>query len=117
MAITVIEGNAGAGRQLEAEMLTGAQATTGLGVGDWIETTGGYVNYNLHVTGITSATVTLYGSNAAAKPAASAVGVILGTTSTVTHGNIYAIGPWKYIKASVTTYVSGTITARLIGVS
>jgi hypothetical protein len=114
MAITVLQGNAGAGRQLEAEMITGA---TGTGNGEWIEVTGGYVNFNLHVTGITNATVQLHGSNAATVPSAATAGVVLGSTNTATNGNIYANGPWKWMKALVSAYTSGTITARLIGVS
>ncbi|HXH81708.1 MAG TPA: hypothetical protein VNN07_02135 [Candidatus Tectomicrobia bacterium] len=87
-------------------------SATGLNDGQWIP----YVYHpaSVDVSGITTATVQIRGSNDEVKPDDATHGRQLGTD--VTADAIVLIpAPVKWIKARVTAYTAGSITARLCG--
>ena len=91
--------------------LLDAQAANTDGV--WVDTDGFYP-FSLQISGITSASVILCGSNAEVRPANTDHGTPLHSTLT---GDLF-LGinmPVSWIKCRVTGYSAGTITAILKG--
>lgn len=67
----------------------------------------------LHVQGITDATIELRGSNQPLVPDNDEHGVLIGAALTA-DGLIEWVGPVHWIKARVSVWVSGTISAWLV---
>jgi hypothetical protein len=93
---------------MQAALLTAAAAT---GNGEWIQLAGD-VPATVQITGITTATVEVDGSNAVAQPANNTHGTSLGNVTA--DGIINVTNPVEWIKARVTAYTSGTINANLM---
>ena len=85
-------------------LIDGAVATTD---GAWVDV-GRYAKCSIHVDGITTATVTINGSNAQAQPADSANGDQIGAN--ITADGWASVDPLpRWIKARVTAWTSGTV--------
>jgi hypothetical protein len=95
---------------MDATLLSAVTAT---GNGEWIEARG-LSRFSVDVSGITTATVQLRGSNAAVKPADNTHERQLGTDFAA-NGMQHFTSPVKWIKAMVSAYTSGTITVNLHG--
>ncbi len=91
------------------------QAATGTGDGEWVET-GALRTASIHVEGITTATVTITGSNELTMPLNTAHGVEFSASPLTADGLIELQVPTKYMKVRVTAYTSGTINAYIYGV-
>lgn len=89
-----------------ATLLDAVAATTN---GEWLEAPS--IVGSVHISGITTAKVVVNISNAAAKPADSAHNIEAGFV--VADGFIKVDVPFRWIKARVDSWTSGTITARL----
>jgi len=61
----------------------------------------------IEITGITTATVVVYGSNSSTSTGIVALG------SVTADGSIVNDQPWAYVWADITAYTSGTITVTL----
>ena len=87
-------------------------AATGVGNGEWVDVQG-LDPFSIQATGITTATIAFYGSNAATIPAdASHVSDLDGAITTndvVTWSGVQM----KWFKARVFAHTTGTITVRL----
>ncbi len=85
-------------------LIDGAVATTD---GAWVDV-GRYSKCSIHVDGITTATVTINGSNAQTIPADSANGDAIG--SSITADGWVSLDPLpRWLKARVTVWSSGTV--------
>lgn len=72
-------------------------------------------NISIDISGITTATVQIFGSNASTQPSDATDGRQIGFD--VTSDSIVSITtPIKYLKVKVSAYTSGTISARGLGV-
>lgn len=79
--------------------------------GVWVEVKG-FPRGTVHVSGITTATVEIRGSNAVNKPANTAHEVQIG--SNITTDSLVAIdSPVRWIKARISAHTTGTISANL----
>jgi hypothetical protein len=94
---------------INATLLASAIAT---GNGEWINIHG-FQPCTVEITGITNATVVLSGSCQPTKPANSFHGFELREVTT--DGAVKVIDPVEWVKARVTVYTSGTISAYLLG--
>jgi hypothetical protein len=87
-------------------------AAVGTGNGEWIDTSG-MTNMSIHITGITTATVEVDGSNEPTKPADATHGIKLNGVD-ITANQMFTITvPQRWVKARVTAWTSGTINAYL----
>ena len=83
-----------------------------IGAGDdgvWIDAGGRYDNLSVHVTGITTATVVINGSNAATKPANTVHGIALASVTADAMIQLTLIPIW--IKGRISAWTSGDISA------
>lgn len=110
MAIAPVINRVNGNTIMKATLVDGATAT---GNGEWIDARG-LKSYNIHTAGITSATVKISGSNDATLPANTEHDIQLGSDITA-DGMKEFTTPVKWIKARVSTYVSGTITVIIEG--
>jgi len=95
---------------IESTLLDGAVAATD---GVWLSVNG-FHPLSFHISGITSATLQIRGSNAPTRPADSEHGFQLG--SDIGSDSLTALdAPVKWIKARISSYVSGTIYCYMIG--
>lgn len=93
-------------------LLNGAQATD---EGQWVDVSK-FGSGSVDVQGTFVGTIQIQGSNADAQPANSTAGNQIGTN--ITAAGIVAISiPVRWIKATVTAYTSGSISAYLQAVS
>jgi hypothetical protein len=83
--------------------------------GHWIDWRG-YAQGTLHVTGITTATLQVYVSNAATVPADGTDAIQLGSNITA-NGVSTIVGPYRWVKVKVSSWTSGTIVAILQAVA
>src|SRR5215207_171147 len=110
MAITTELVPVGKSAVLRAVALNAVVAT---GDNDWVDVSG-CRNFSLHVTGITTATVVVTGSNALTAPATSTHGIEIAT---VTANALVTVGyPVHWVKARCTAWTSGTVSVFLEGV-
>lgn len=86
-------------------------AVTGTTDGEWMNLEG-LTPFSIDISGITNATVRINVSNATNKPADSSHGSQIGSDITADRINEYTI-PARWIKARVSAYVAGTISAIL----
>jgi hypothetical protein len=87
-------------------------AAVGIGNGEWIDTSGMSV-MTIHITGITTATVEVDGSNEPTRPADATHGIKLNGVD-ITANQIFAVQvPVRWLKARVTAWTTGTINAYL----
>lgn len=86
---------------------------TGTDTGEWVTVTG-VTPLSFQIDGITSATVQLRGSNKPTKPANSSDEFQLGQNITV-DGLFVLDAPVRFVKAKVSTYVSGSINCYMVG--
>jgi len=94
-----------------ATLLSAVAATSD---GEWVNAQG-LAPFSVHVTGITDATVRIHGSNKTTAPANADAEEQLGSDITATTDTILEYSaPMRWIKASIPTYVGGTITAELV---
>lgn len=104
----------GGGRQAEAQLLSSVEADTN-GEWTWCE---GIHPFTVEISGITSAEASIHGSNDEVMPANSdhgtdlTFGVHRTTDGMVVFSDVITV---KWIKARITNYVTGTISARLVG--
>jgi hypothetical protein len=110
MAIAIENKRVNGVSTFNAKLINEAVAT---GDGEWIDIKG-LKDYNIHTSGITSATVIINGSNADSKPAAATHDIQLGSSITA-DGMKQFTTPLKWIKARVSSWVSGTITTIIEG--
>ena len=102
-----------AGEQIDelAYLLQDAATATSNGV--WVEAKK-FLASSIHVTGITNATVQIYGANTRTKPADATDHIKIG--SDITADGIVSIAyPVRWLKAKISAYVSGTISAVVQG--
>lgn len=92
-----------------ATMLNGVTAT---GNGEWVEVNG---KFSVQVSGITTATVQIRGSNQVTKPSDTVHEEALGADITA-DGITYNSIPVKWAKVRVSAYTAGSISAYLFGV-
>ena len=97
------------GKPLGRYTLIDALAATNDGV--WVDVSG-FKDFTLHVDGITTATVQWHGSNKATLPANTDDDSQIGVDITA-DGLYQAPGPFKWMKASISAWTSGTISAFL----
>lgn len=88
---------------LHIKLIDAAVAVTD---GVWMDT-GQYENTRIEISGITTGTVEIRGSNAAAKPLNTAHGTIIGTAFTADGYSEILVLP-RWIKARVTAWTTGT---------
>lgn len=92
---------------------TALNAVAAIGESDWIDISG-CPRFSVHVSGITSATVVVTGSNAPTIPAAATHGIEI---STVTVDSIINVAiPLHWVKVRCSVWASGTISAWVEGV-
>jgi hypothetical protein len=108
MAIAIVQNRVNGKGIVRATLLGAVGAESN---GEWINLEG-MTPFSIDVSGITNATVQIRVSNAASKPADASHGVQIGSDITVDKINEYTI-PARWIKARVSAWVSGTITAIL----
>jgi hypothetical protein len=110
-AVTIDRLNIPGGRVIVlGNLLASATAATD---GEWVAIDG-VRPFSVEITGITVATVQLRGSSASPCPANSSHGLQLGsdvTTDTLVQVDVNV----RCLKARISSYTSGTITARLVG--
>ena len=96
---------------LQVLLIDGATGTVD---GPWVDIGPYCHNVSIEVSGITSATVTINGSNAnGGLPALATAGTAIG--SSITADTVASlVGPTRYIRARVTGYSSGTINVYWI---
>jgi len=99
-----------AGKFLEGVLLN---AIVAVNDGDWIDV-GGFGNFTVQVKGITTATVKVHGSNNPTKPANTVHDFQIGADVTADGVVTYAF-PVRWIKARVSAWTSGSISAWAIG--
>ncbi len=90
------------------KLIEGSAATDD---GAWVDVRG-FRHFSLDVSGITTATVQLRGSNATTKPANNTHGRQIGADITA-DGLVSAEIPVRWMKARVSAYTSGTVVAHL----
>lgn len=95
---------------MQAQMLTDVVAVAN---GEWIAMDG-VRPFSVQVTGITTATVQVRGSNAPTKPADNTHGFQLGSNLTA-DGVVAVETPVRWVKVQVTVWTSGTLNAYLVG--
>lgn len=80
----------------------------------WLDFSG-VLQANIHAAGLTAGVLEVHASNVADEPAAATDGVVLNNT-TANPGDIFILGPWRWIKLKATTSPTGTVTAILEGI-
>lgn len=85
-------------------LVTAAVATTN---GNWLDVTG-IGPFTIHIKGITNATVRLHGSNDPTQPTDATAEIQIGVDITA-DALVTVDSPLHWFKASIPTYVSGTI--------
>ena len=103
-------GRSDGGVSVEGVLFTGAVA---INDGEWVDVRG-ISPMSIHVAGITTATVQIRGSNAAAAPANNTHGVPIGADITA-DGMAAVTTPMNWLKARVSAWTTGTISATLAG--
>jgi hypothetical protein len=94
----------------EADLLEAQEGNTN---GEWV-CCAGVLPISIDINGISGDSVVLHGSNAKDKPAASSAGHALN--STFTQDTLAGMTiPIKWIKASVTNWIAGSINVRAFG--
>ena len=93
-------------------LLTDAAVATGDGV--WVTIGPFRQNINIHVDGITTATVEIDGSSTSSIPANTNHGDQIGGNITA-DGHISLLEPPRWVKARVTAWTSGTISVYMTG--
>ena len=111
MAIAINQTRVNGNSVLNAKLIDSAVATTD---GEWIDIRG-LQNYNIHITGITTGTVQIYGSNTDAKPANNVDHILLTTASTADEMKSFADTNVRWIKAKVSAWTTGTFDVILEG--
>lgn len=110
MAVTINQTRVNGMSILNAKLIDGAGVA---GNGEWIDIRG-LKNYTITVTGITIADVTISGSNADTRPANSSHLETLGSVIQADDSANFTV-PFKWIKARVSDWTSGTITVIIEG--
>lgn len=95
---------------IEAKLLTAVVAVDN---GDWIDVRH-YKDFSFHVKGITTAVVKIHGSNDDTKPVAGDHEDQIGTDFSA-DGIQQAAGVYKWVKARVSSWTSGTISVYMLG--
>jgi hypothetical protein len=98
------------GQFVRAQLLTNAGATTD---GQWVNVRCIH-SLSIHVTGITTATVEVDGSNAPTQPANNTHGVKIGADITA-NALVALTTPLEWLKVRVTAHTTATINAYLVG--
>lgn len=96
---------------MRAQLLTNAVAT---GNGEWIDTSGLSL-MSIHISGITTATVEIDGSNEVTRPSDATHGIKLNATDITTNQMVVITAAYRWMKVRVTAWTSGTINAYLEG--
>ena len=94
---------------LEATLLDAAVAT---GNGEWVDCSG-FHGLTVDIEGITTASVSIRCSNNTTRPANSEHEREVETVTA--DGTVVIVFPVRWLKARVSSYTSGTITANLYG--
>jgi len=110
MAIAIKQTRVNGVSILNAKLLDDAGA---VGNSEWIDIRG-LRNYTVTVSGITSATVIISGSNDDTKPAAADHGEALGSSITSDESASFT-APYRWLKARVSIFATGTIDAEIEG--
>ncbi len=110
MAIAINQNRANGVSYLRATLLDAIVAT---GNGEWIDVSG-LKSYNIHTSGITTATLQIRGSNDVTKPSDATHDIQLGSNITA-DGMKQFTTPLKWLKLRVTVWTSGTITTVIEG--
>ena len=110
MAIAIKQYRVNGVSGLNAKLIDNAVAT---GNGEWIDIRG-LRNYSVTVSGITTATVVISGSNDDTKPAAADHGEALGSASTSDETSSFT-APFRWLKARVSVWSAGTIDVEIEG--
>lgn len=92
-------------------MIDGVAAT---GDGVWFDVSK-LKSYTIHVKGITTATVSITGSNAPTQPLDSAHETLLSSGTFTADGILEKLVTTRWLKARVSAWTSGTIYAYLYG--
>ena len=96
---------------MRAQLLTDAITSTD---GEWIDVSG-LASLTLHVSGITTATVEVDGSNEIVRPANDAHGIKLNATDIASDQIVFLTGGLRWLKVRIPDYTSGTINVYLEG--
>ncbi len=110
MAIAINQKRVNGVSLLRATLLDAIVAT---GNGEWIDISG-LKAYNIHTSGITTATLQIRGSNDVSKPSDATHDIQLGSSITADGMKEFAT-PLKWIKVRVTVWAAGTITTVIEG--
>ena len=110
MAVAIVQTRVNGNSVLNAKLLDAIVAT---GNGEWIDVRG-LKSYNIHTSGITTATIQVRGSNDEARPSDATHDIQLGSDITA-DGMTQFTAPVRWIKARVTVWTSGTITVIIEG--
>jgi hypothetical protein len=94
---------------MRANLIPGAVA---IGDGEWIDTSG-MSAMSIHITGITTATVEVDGSNDPTIPANNTHGIKLNSVDITANQMFTVTVPVRWLKARVTAWTTGTINAWL----
>ena len=94
---------------ISSTLLTGV---VGVGNGEWIESAG--KRCTVSIEGISGDTIHVRGSNAPTKPADATHGSLIGAAVTA-DGTVEITAPYRWIKARMTIFSAGSVTAYLLG--
>lgn len=94
---------------MRAQLLTNAAA---VGNGEWIDVAG-FSLLSIHITGITTATVEVDGSNEATRPADATHGIKINATDITANQMVFITANMRWLKVRVTAYTAGSVNAWL----
>ena len=109
MPISVSRGKSLGRATLRATLLNAAAAT---GDGEWVQL-GGFHPCTVHFDFTGVATIELDAHNSPTRPLDTDHGFVLNSTST--DNAIQISNPYEWVKARVTSFTSGTVSAWLVG--
>lgn len=104
-------GQAAPGARWQSFTLLDSATGTSTAAGKWVEVRG-YKNFTLDVSGITTATIQLRGSNAKTKPSDTDDGRQVGANVTADGITNFEFS-LRWAKAIVSAFTTGTISARI----